>query len=58
MRCSRTGGCRGAGPGAARWTSRSDGSLLVSDDMTGRIYRISYEVKSGASGPGKDGRDG
>jgi glucose/arabinose dehydrogenase len=27
-----------------------DGSLLVSDDMAGRIYRISYEGKSGASG--------
>jgi glucose/arabinose dehydrogenase len=35
-----------------------DGSLLVSDDKAGRIYRISYEGKSGASGPGKDGRDG
>ena len=33
-----------------------DGSLLVSDDMAGRIYRISYEEKTGASGrrPGKD----
>jgi glucose/arabinose dehydrogenase len=27
-----------------------DGSLLVSDDMAGMIYRISYEGKSGASG--------
>ena len=32
-----------------------DGSLLVSDDMAGRIYRISYAGKSGAPGvrPGK-----
>jgi glucose/arabinose dehydrogenase len=27
-----------------------DGSLLVSDDLAGRIYRISYEGKRGASG--------
>ena len=37
-----------------------DGSLLVSDDMAGMIYRISYEGKSSASGrrTGKDRRDG
>ena len=37
-----------------------DGSLLVSDDMAGRIYRISYEGKSGAPGlrTGKSRRDG
>ena len=37
-----------------------DGSLLVSDDMGGRIYRISYEGKSGASGrrTGTDRRAG
>jgi len=37
-----------------------DGSLLVSDDMAGTIYRISYEGKTGASGrrTGKDRTDG
>jgi glucose/arabinose dehydrogenase len=32
-----------------------DGSLLVSDDMSGTIYRISYVEKSGASG-GRTGK--
>lgn len=37
----------------------ADGSLLVSDDMAGMIYRISYEGKSGLSGhqTGMSGRD-
>jgi hypothetical protein len=37
-----------------------DGSLLVSDDKAGRIYRISFEGKSGApgQGTGKNRRDG
>src|SRR5512143_1276696 len=37
-----------------------DGSLLVSDDMAGRIYRISYEGKSGTHGQrtGKNRREG
>jgi glucose/arabinose dehydrogenase len=37
-----------------------DGSLLVSDDKAGRIYRITYEGKSGAPGrrTGKDGSNG
>ena len=33
-------------PGAGPWTSvRPDGSLLVSDDQAGAIYRITYVVK-------------
>ena len=34
-----------------------DGSLLVSDDMAGRIYRISYAGKSGGAG-GRTGKRG
>ena len=40
-----TGGSRGIGAATARLAAGPDGSLYITEDMKGRVWRVMYKTK-------------